>query len=81
MAKAIREADGKALLHRYANTLLAREGQPAFDELQLPSFRCVSVVARDSLDGLSSDHPWLRNEVRSQQGILLSLKTQSEQSV
>lgn len=63
MAKAIREADGKALLHRYANKLLAREGQPAFDELRLPTFKCVSFVPGDSLEGLSSTHPWLRNEV------------------
>ena len=68
MAKAIREADGKALLHRYANTLLALEEQSPFVEFQLPAFRCASVLARDTLEGLSGDHPWLRNEVRSQQG-------------
>lgn len=63
MAKAIREIDGKALLNRYANTLLAREGPPTLDKLLLPGFRSVSVAPTNSLQDLSSDHPWLRNEV------------------
>ena len=61
MAKAIREADGKVLLHRHLQELLKeRRG-----DLQLPLFRTVSVKADGTgLADIADHYSWMKNEVR-----------------
>ena len=56
MAKAIREADGKALLFEYFRT------QGLGKDLVAP-FKCATVTADVDVSKLVEDHPWLGREV------------------
>lgn len=56
MAKAIREADGKALLFKYFRT------QGLGKDLVAP-FKCATVTADVDVSKLVEDHPWLGREV------------------
>ena len=60
MAKAIREADGKALIHRQLLELLKEHN----GDLQLPLFRTASVKAGSSrLADVADQNPWMKDEV------------------
>ena len=61
MAKAIREAYGKALLHRRFEQLLRTEEN---GQLQQPPFRTVSVAAGGKLSDVVDRNPWMEKEVR-----------------
>ena len=56
MAKAIREADGKALLFNYFRT------QGLGKDLVAP-FKCATVTADVDVSKLVENHPWLGREV------------------
>lgn len=56
MAKAIREADGKALLFQYFRT------QGLWKDLVAP-FKCATVTPDVDVNKLVEDHPWLGREV------------------
>lgn len=56
MAKAIREADGKALLFKYFRT------QGLWKDLVAP-FKCATVTPNVDVNKLVEDHPWLGREV------------------
>ena len=60
MAKAIREADGKALLSKYFKKLTADNG--VGKGLVLP-FKSATVRLNTELSALVKDHLWLETEV------------------
>ena len=60
MAKAIREADGKALLFKYFRTLLESEGLGK--DLVL-ACKTATVTADTDFSKLVAEYPWLDTEV------------------
>ena len=60
MAKAIREADGKAILTKYVKTLASENG--VGKNLVLP-FKSATVKPKTEFETLVKDHPWLESEV------------------
>ena len=61
MAKAIREADGKALLAKHLQVLASENG--AGEGLVLP-FKSATVQPKTDFEALVKNNPWLENEVR-----------------
>ena len=62
MAKAIRELDGKELLHKYAEKLKSENGVEAQGEIRIP-FVCAPVSESTDFDLLVKTYPWLLTEV------------------
>ena len=60
MAKAIREASGKALLCKYIASLTA-SGENRID---IP-FSCITVTPGSDITGLANSNPWLETRVRN----------------
>ena len=60
MAKAIREADGKALLANHLQLLASENG--VGEGLVLP-FKCATVQSSTDYETLVENNPWLKNEV------------------
>ena len=63
MAKAIREADGKAVLAKYFDVLRADSESNVGKSLQFP---IMSATVRPDTDfsKLVKEHPWLETQVR-----------------
>ena len=60
MAKAIREASGKALLCKYIASLTA-SGENRID---IP-FSCITVTPGSDITGITNANPWLETRVRN----------------
>lgn len=63
MAKAVREADGKALLSKYFNVLRADSESNVGRALQFP-LKSATVRPDTDFSKLVKEHPWLETEVR-----------------
>ena len=64
MAKAIREAEGKAILAKYFNVLRADADECAVGKtLQFP-LKSATVRTDTDFSKLVKEHPWLETEVR-----------------
>jgi hypothetical protein len=65
MAKAVREADGKAILASYFNVLRAEAENGAVGKtLQFP-LKSATVRHDTDFSKLVKEHPWLETEVKS----------------
>ena len=66
MAKAVREADGKAILANYFNVLRAdAENGTIGKTLQFP-LKSATVRPDTDFSKLVKEHPWLKTEVNNQ---------------
>ena len=63
MAKAIREADGKAILAKYFSVLRAESESDVGKTLQFP-MNSATVRPDTDFSKLVKEHPWLETEVK-----------------
>ena len=65
MAKALREVDGKRIIHDYLRQLIEKDGDTVKHSAVLPSLRSVGVGPKTDLTELTDKHGWLEKEVRT----------------